>query len=58
MKTIQLNITDEAFKRLSSHATLKNLMRESVTTSDTFLLLVIEAMQAGKEEKTIQLTKK
>ena len=33
-------------------------MREGMTTSDNFLLLVIEAMKEGKEGKTINITKK
>ena len=58
MKTIQLNISDDAFKRLSSECTLQWLLPDSVTGSDTFLRLIVEAIKEGKEEKTIQLTKK
>ena len=55
MKTIQLNISDKAYKKLKTHGTLKNLLPENITLSDSFLHLILEAIREGKEEKTIRL---
>ena len=57
MKTIKLNISEQAFKYLQNTAVIKKLLPDSRSASDTFLLLIIEAIQEGKEEKTIQLRK-
>ena len=55
MKSIQLNISEKAFKRLSNDVVLKKLLPENTTISDNFLSLVIEAIREEKEEKTIDI---
>ena len=46
MKTLKLEISDKAFSKMSSYATLKQLLGpESRTVSDLVLLKVVQAIQ-------------